>query len=207
MRPLEVTVVDYESGNLRSVSRALEKAGARPRVTGDPELILQADAVVLPGVGSGDSAMRGLRSRGLVEPLREYAASGRPFLGVCLGLQLLMDATDEGNVPCLGIVHGKTRRLPGGLKVPHMGWNQVRLTGDSPVFEGIPDNSDFYFVHSYYGEPIDEELIAGVTEYGIPFCSAIVRDSLIATQFHPEKSGALGLKIYDNFVRLAGRSI
>ena len=207
MRPLEVTVVDYESGNLRSVSRALEKAGARPRVTGDPELILQADAVVLPGVGSGDSAMRGLRSRGLVEPLREYAASGRPFLGVCLGLQLLMDATDEGNVPCLGIVHGKTRRLPGGLKVPHMGWNQVRLTGDSPVFEGIPDNSDFYFVHSYYGEPIDEELIAGATEYGIPFCSAIVRDSLIATQFHPEKSGALGLKIYDNFVRLAGRSI
>ena len=207
MSPLEVTVVDYESGNLRSVSRALEKAGARPRVTGDPELILQADAVVLPGVGSGDSAMRGLRSRGLVEPLREYAASGRPFLGVCLGLQLLMDATDEGNVPCLGIVHGKTRRLPGGLKVPHMGWNQVRLTGDSPVFEGIPDNSDFYFVHSYYGEPIDEELIAGVTEYGIPFCSAIVRDSLIATQFHPEKSGALGLKIYDNFVRLAGRSI
>ena len=207
MSPLEVTVVDYESGNLRSVSRALEKAGARPRVTGDPELILQADAVVLPGVGSGDSAMRGLCSRGLVEPLREYAASGRPFLGVCLGLQLLMDATDEGNVPCLGIVHGKTRRLPGGLKVPHMGWNQVRLTGDSPVFEGIPDNSDFYFVHSYYGEPIDEELIAGVTEYGIPFCSAIVRDSLIATQFHPEKSGALGLKIYDNFVRLAGRSI
>ena len=207
MSPLEVTVVDYESGNLRSVSRALEKAGARPRVTGDPELILQADAVVLPGVGSGDSAMRGLRSRGLVEPLREYAASGRPFLGVCLGLQLLMDATDEGNVPCLGIVHGKTRRLPGGLKVPHMGWNQVRLTGDSPVFEGIPDNSDFYFVHSYYGEPIDEELIAGVTEYRIPFCSAIVRDSLIATQFHPEKSGALGLKIYDNFVRLAGRSI
>ena len=207
MSPLEVTVVDYESGNLRSVSRALEKAGARPRVTGAPELILQADAVVLPGVGSGDSAMRGLRSRGLVEPLREYAASGRPFLGVCLGLQLLMDATDEGNVPCLGIVHGKTRRLPGGLKVPHMGWNQVRLTGDSPVFEGIPDNSDFYFVHSYYGEPIDEELIAGVTEYGIPFCSAIVRDSLIATQFHPEKSGALGLKIYDNFVRLAGRSI
>ncbi len=207
MSPLEVTVVDYESGNLRSVSRALEKAGARPRVTGDPELILQADAVVLPGVGSGDSAMRGLRSRGLVEPLRAYAASGRPFLGVCLGLQLLMDATDEGNVPCLGIVHGKTKRLPGGLKVPHMGWNQVRLTGDSPVFEGIPDNSDFYFVHSYYGEPIDEELIAGVTEYGIPFCSAIVRDSLIATQFHPEKSGALGLKIYDNFVRLAGLSI
>ena len=205
MSPLEVTVVDYESGNLRSVSRALEKAGAKPHVSGDPRVLLQADAVVLPGVGSGDSAMRGLRSRGLVEPLREFAASGRPFLGICLGLQLLMETTDEGNVPCLGIVHGKTRRLPAGLKVPHMGWNQVRLTREIPVFEGIPDNSDFYFVHSYYGEPCDEALVAGVTEYGVPFCSAMVRDSIVATQFHPEKSGPLGLRIYENFVRLAAR--
>ena len=203
MTALKVTVVDYDSGNLRSVSRALEKAGAQPQVTGDPRVLLESDAAVLPGVGAGDSAMRSLSARGLVGPLKEFAASGRPFLGICLGLQLLMDSTEEGDVQCLGIIKGQTRRLPDGLKVPHMGWNQVNFKGAHPVFEGIPENANFYFVHSYYGEPRDEDLVAGVTEYGIPFCSAIVRDSLVATQFHPEKSSTLGLRIYENFVRFA----
>jgi len=205
MSMLKVIVIDYESGNLRSVSQALERAGAEPEVTGDPRALLEADAVVFPGQGAGDAAMRVLHRRGLIEALREFVASGRPFLGVCLGLQLLMDSTEEGGgAQCLGIVPGMTRKLPqGGLKLPHMGWNSVSFRKAHPVLDGIPDNAHFYFVHSYYAVPEDEGLTAGVTEYGMPFCSVLVRGNLVATQFHPEKSSALGLKIYENFVRFA----
>ena len=201
MRFPKVVVIDYESGNLRSVVRALERAGVQPEVTGVPRALLEADAAVLPGVGAGDAAMQALRRRGLDEPIKEFVASGRPFLGVCLGLQLLVDRTEEGDVPCLGIVAGKTRRLPSALKVPHMGWNQVELRKCHPVFEGIPSNAYLYFVHSYYAVPEDEDVVAGVSDYGISFCSAIARDNLVATQFHPEKSGAIGLKLYENFVK------
>ena len=203
MRDLKVAVIDYESGNLKSVSRALERAGVRPEISGDPNVLLEADAAVLPGVGAGDAAMRALERQGLTEPLRRFAASGKPFLGICLGLQLLMDCTEEGDAPCLGIVAGKTRRLTRGLKVPHMGWNTVRFKLDHPVFAGIPDDAHFYFVHSYYAEPKDEDLVAGTTEYGARFCSVVARDNLVATQFHPEKSGPLGLRVYENFVRYA----
>ena len=199
----KVAVIDYESGNLRSVSRALERAGARAEVTGDPQMLLDADAAVLPGVGAGDAAMGALRRRGLIEPLVEFVVSGRPFLGVCLGMQLLMATTEEGDARCLGMVPGRTRKLPGGLKVPHMGWNTVDLARQHPVLEGIPNNSHFYFVHSYYAEPEEAELVMGTTEYGIPFCSAMGRDNLIATQFHPEKSSTLGLRLYENFVEFA----
>ena len=201
MTRLRVAVVDYESGNLRSVARALVKAGAEPVVTGDPRVLMECPAAVLPGVGAGDSAMRSLDRRGLAGPIQEYVGSGRPFLGVCLGLQLLMDRTEEGMAPCLGLVPGVTRRLPDGLKVPHMGWNQVSMKTTHPVLEGVPDNADFYFVHSYYADPADEGVVAAVTEYGPTFCSIIARDNLIATQFHPEKSGALGLRLYQGFVR------
>ena len=138
-----------------------------------------------------------------MEPLREFVDSGRPLLAVCLGLQLLMDATEEGDSLCLGMVRGKTRKLPEGLKVPHMGWNEVKFVKAHPVLEGIPGNAHFYFVHGYYADPEDEDLVAGVTDYGIPFCSIVARDNLVATQFHPEKSGTLGLKIYENFVAFA----
>ena len=203
MTTLKVVVIDYESGNLRSVFKALERTGIRPEITAEPSVLLGADAAVLPGVGAGDAAMRALHQRGLVEPLRKFVASGRPFLGICLGLQLLMDSTEEGDAHCLGILPGNTRKLPGGMKVPHMGWNEVNFKGAHPVFEGIPQGAHFYFVHSYYAEPEERDLIAGVTEYGIPFCSVVVKDNLIATQFHPEKSGTLGLKVYENFVRFA----
>ncbi len=203
MSPLKIAVIDYESGNLRSVSKALERAGVQPEVTGDPRALLDAEAAVLPGVGAGDAAMRSLRQRGLVEPVREFVASGKPFLGICLGLQLLMDSTEEGESECLGIIHGRTKRLPEGLKVPHMGWNAVSFRKTHPIFEGIPDTPQLYFVHSYYAQPDDDTLVAGVTEYGIPFCSVLVKDNLVATQFHPEKSSALGLRIYENFVRYA----
>ena len=206
MSPLKIAVIDYESGNLRSVSKALERAGVQPEVTGNPRVLLDAEAAVLPGVGAGDAAMRSLRQRGLVEPVREFVASGKPFLGICLGLQLLMDSTEEGESECLGIIHGRTKRLPEGLKVPHMGWNAVSFRKTHPIFEGIPDTPQLYFVHSYYAQPDDDTLVAGVTEYGIPFCSVLVKDNLVATQFHPEKSSALGLRIYENFVRYAQSS-
>ena len=194
--------MDYESGNLRSVSRALENAGAHPVLTSDPGALESADAIVLPGVGSGRAAMEALDQRGLVEPLKNAVASGKPMLCICLGLQILMDNTEEGSSPCLGIVSGTTRKLPDGLKVPHMGWNSVSFRHDHPLLNGIPDGSYFYFVHSYYAEPV-EDVASGVTEYGLPFCSILTQGNVMATQFHPEKSGDFGLKIYKNFVDYA----
>jgi glutamine amidotransferase len=144
--------------------------------------------------------MSALRSRGLVQPLLEYIASGRPFLGVCLGLQLLLDATDEGDADCIGLVPGRVRRLPDGLKVPHMGWNTVHFQSDHPLWAGIPQDSHFYFVHSYYADPMHRDHVAGLTDYGVEFCSIYARDNVVATQFHPEKSGENGLRIYANFV-------
>jgi len=196
-------VVDYEAGNLRSVAKALEAVGARPKVSGDPKELDAARIVVLPGVGAGDAAMCALETRGLVEPIRRYVASGRPFLGVCMGLQLLMDETEEGKARCLGIVPGRVRRLPAGQKVPHMGWNQVALSREHPVFAGIAGGGNFYFVHSYYADPTDGELAIGRTDYGVSFCSVLARGNLVATQFHPEKSGQRGLQVYANFLRFA----
>ena len=202
---IEIVVVDYRSGNLRSVAKALEAVGASALVTGDPASIEAASAVILPGVGSGPAAMDALRARELVEPLRNYVASGRPFLGVCLGLQLLLDRTAEGDAPCLGIVPGQVQKLPTGLKVPHMGWNSVQFQNEHPVFRDVPQGSHFYFVHSYYAAPNDKQDVAGITEYGVPFCSVYAHDNLVATQFHPEKSGTIGLKIYKNFVADAAK--
>ncbi len=199
-----IVIIDYESGNLRSVARAVERTGVTPTVTSDPAALDSADGVILPGVGSGPAAMGALQSRDLVRPLLDYIAGGRPFLGVCLGLQLLLDATDEGDADCLGLVRGRVRRLPDGLKVPHMGWNTVRFQRDHPLWEGIAQDSHFYFVHSYYADPVDRGDVAGLTEYGVPFCSVYARDNVVATQFHPEKSGDTGLRIYANFVRQVG---
>ncbi|CAI8014912.1 Imidazole glycerol phosphate synthase subunit HisH, partial [Geodia barretti] len=208
---VKLVVVDYESGNLRSVSRALETCGVSPLVSGDPADLRDADAVVLPGVGAGPAAMSALNQRGLSGPLREFAESGRPFFGICLGLQLLLDWTDEEpGAPCLGIVPGSVRRLPDrengtALKIPHMGWNSVALTDDHPALHGIDPGSYFYFVHSFYAEPTRPEGVLGTTEYGLHFCSVYAKDNVVATQFHPEKSGPVGLRIYHNFVAMAAR--
>jgi len=210
-----IAVIDYESGNLRSVAKALETAGVSPLVTSDPAVIAKADALILPGVGSGPAAMAALEKRSLVQPIRDYANSGRPFLGVCLGLQLFLERTEEGDAPCLGIVKGQVKRLPDGLpqgmKIPHMGWNSVHLQAQDvnnarhPVLEGLDQDSYFYFVHSYYAQPDDPAWVVGSTDYGVTFCSILAKDNLIATQFHPEKSGAAGLRIYRNFVDMAGK--
>ena len=198
-----VAIVNYQAGNLRSVQKALQKFGAEATVTDDAEDILSADAVVFPGQGANDSSMRQLKARRLVEPIKGFIASGRPFLGVCLGLQLLLEASDEGVEPGLGVLSGRVRELPAGAKVPHMGWNQVEIRKDHPVLEEVPSGSYFYFVHSYYADPDQGSVVAATTTYGVEFCSAAAWDNVIAVQFHPEKSGTGGLKLYENFVRLA----
>ena len=202
MGAANISIVDYQAGNVRSVQKAIEAVGAQARITGDPEDIARSDALVFPGQGACDSSMRRLRERGLVEPIRDFIMGGRPFLGVCLGLQLLLEDSDEGSEPCLGVLPGRVRRLPPGTKVPHMGWNEVSLRGDHPVFAGVPSGSYFYFVHSYYADPEDESVVLGTTSYGLDFCSAAAWDNVVAVQFHPEKSGDLGLRIYRQFIDL-----
>ena len=200
-----IAIVDYQAGNLRSVQKALEHFGANAVVTSDPNTIETAHGVVFPGQGASDPSMCALRDRALINPIRDYIESGRPFMGVCLGLQLLLDASDEGVEPGLGVIAGRVKHLPGGLKVPHMGWNEVRFRFEHPVLSGVPDGLHFYFVHSYFADPADESVIAGTTHYGVEFCSVAAKDNWIAFQFHPEKSGVIGLQLYENFVELVGQ--
>ncbi len=201
MSNVRVLVLDYGASNLRSVAKAFEKLGHTAVVSGSADDIGAADAVVLPGQGAAEATMNGLQSRGLIDPLLKYIADGGPFFGVCMGLQVLFDFSDERDQECLGVLPGRVQRLPQGLKVPHMGWNQVIQKGTCPLFEGVPDKSNFYFVHSYYPNPSDPSVTIGETEYGATFCTAVARDNLVATLFHPEKSGDLGLHLYDNFVK------
>ena len=203
MRPPNIAVVDYQAGNLRSVQKALEKSGARAIITSDSAVIQGAEGVVFPGQGANDSSMRALKARGLVAPIREFVSSGRPFLGVCLGLQLLLESSEEGVEPGLGVLAGRVRRLPAGSKVPHMGWNQGDLRLRHPIMEGVATGAYFYFVHSYYADPEDKSVVAGTTRYGVEMCSAVAWGNVAAVQFHPEKSGDDGLRMYANFVKLA----
>lgn len=205
--PPRVIIVDYGAGNLRSVARAVTHVGYTPDVTTDPRAVADADALIVPGVGAAADTMRNLRESGMVEPVREYIASGKVFFGVCMGQQALLSVSEEGGEhECLGIIPGRVKKLPGGQKVPHMGWNTVsqrrRAEARHPIFEGIPDDSYFYFVHSYAPHPDDESVVIGETTYGETFASVLARDNIVATQFHPEKSGEMGLKMYANFLKL-----
>ena len=200
----DAVIVDYGAGNLRSVARAVAHAGVTAVVTSEPAAIEGARAIILPGVGAAADTMANLRAARLVEPLREYIAADRPFLGVCMGMQALFDVSEEGGEhECLGVLPGRIVRFPGGLKVPHMGWNTLRVVRPHPVLEGVPDGAYCYFVHSYYPRPADAALTVAETDYGVAFPSVVGRGNLIATQFHPEKSGAAGLRLYANFLRLA----
>lgn len=196
-----IVIVDYGAGNLRSVQKAFENLGHAALVTADPEALAVAPAIIFPGQGACPPAMETLRRTGMDIAVHRAIKDGKPFFGVCLGLQLLFDWSDEGGVPCLGVIPGTVRKLAAGQRVPHMGWNDVRMTRRHPVFDGVPHASLFYFVHSYYGAPADDAWVSGVTDYGGVFCSVAARDNVVATQFHPEKSGATGLRLYDNFVR------
>ena len=200
-----VVVVDYGMGNLRSAQKGLEKAGVYAVVTSDPAAVQSADAVVLPGVGAFRDCMANLTEAGLVAPVMGAIERGKPFLGICLGMQLLMTISEEFGVHRgLDVIPGRVVHFDpeAGLKVPHMGWNRVHYSGDNKLFEDIPDGSFFYFVHSYYAVPEDGSVVCGWTDYGERFCSAIAQGNLFATQFHPEKSHNHGLKILENFGRI-----
>jgi glutamine amidotransferase len=199
-----IAIIDYGAGNLRSVANAIAKLGYEPTVTSNPGDLPKAAAVILPGVGAAADTMRNLERLGLSEAIRRVVADGTPMLAICVGMQVLFDETEEGGRHrCLGIIPGTVRRLRPGLKIPHMGWNQVHQEFRHPLFDSIQDGANFYFVHSYCAEPRDSAVVAGTTDYGVPFCSALVSGNLMATQFHPEKSGKNGLKMYENFLRLA----
>ncbi|RJQ09007.1 MAG: imidazole glycerol phosphate synthase subunit HisH [Dehalococcoidia bacterium] len=201
----DVVIVDYGAGNLRSVARAVAHAGIEPLVTAEASAIPVARALIVPGVGAAEDTMAHLRQGGLDGPIVDYIASGRPFLGVCMGMQALFDLSEEGGQhECLGVLGGRIVRFPYGMTVPHMGWNTVHLERPHPVFEGIAQDDYFYFVHSYHGVPDDPLVVIGSTEYeGVTFPAVVGRDNFIATQFHPEKSGRSGLRLYANFLRLA----
>ena len=203
MQPL--AIVDYGMGNLRSVQKAFERLGHAAELTRDAERIVAAPGVVLPGVGAFGACMANLGSLGLVEPVKRAIAGGRPFLGICLGMQLLFDESDEfGPVAGLGVLRGRVVRFPppdhDDLKVPHMGWNSLRIARHAPALAGIADGDYVYFVHSYYPVPADPAVVATTTDYGREFASSVARDNVFACQFHPEKSQRVGLRLLENFV-------
>ena len=201
-----IAIVDYGAGNIHSIEKALEYVGAQVRVTDEPAVIKDAHAVVLPGVGSGGYAMVRMKQQGLPDAIREATYQGKPFLGICLGMQLLADHHEEGETEGLQLFRGTVRRIPQGPKIPHMGWNQVRaLERALPIFAGIPQDGYFYFAHSYYVEPQDQSGVAALTEYGSPYCSVIATEQVWGTQFHPEKSGEIGLQLLRNFVKWVNR--
>ncbi|MCE1225045.1 MAG: imidazole glycerol phosphate synthase subunit HisH [Geobacteraceae bacterium] len=205
-----IAIIDYGMGNLRSVQKAFERVGSAAEVTADPRRLRNADKIVLPGVGAFRDCINNLEQGGFVEPILQVIAEGRPFLGICLGLQLLFSESEEfGLHKGLGVIPGRVVRFPEGMQeqgeklpVPHMGWNQISLKAAAPLFNGIQDNSNVYFVHSYYVKPDDQSVVAATCNYGLEFCAAIRKDNVMATQFHPEKSQAIGLQMLKNFAEL-----
>ncbi len=205
-----IAIIDYRAGNLTSVARAVRRLGYECSVTDEHRKITGSDRVIFPGVGAAGKAMSDLKALGLDQVLRDVYASGKPILGICLGTQIIFEYSEEDDTPCLGILPGVVRRFPEPLidpdtgtrlKVPHMGWNVVDWLQEHPVFAGIDQDASFYFVHSYYPAPSEEDLVVGRTPYGLPFASAVARDNLVAVQFHPEKSGRPGLNILSNFCK------
>jgi len=209
-----ITIIDYQMGNLRSVQKACENVGIAAKISSDPHEIAASEKLILPGVGGFGAAIAELRRRDLVEPIRDFVASGRPLLGICLGLQLLFETGYEGGTHRgIGLLEGdvvrfdwRTLGIDATLKIPHMGWNQVRKTAEAPILSEIDDQAYFYFVHSYYVRPADPSIVALTCQYGIDFCAMIRKDNLYATQFHPEKSQAEGMKLLAGFAALPTHS-
>jgi glutamine amidotransferase len=202
-----ITIIDYNAGNIRSVLRACGEVGAKAVITGDPAAIAKAEKIIFPGVGAAPSAMDYLKKTGLDDAIRNAFDRGIPILGICIGAQIVLDSSEEGPQKCLGLVPGKTVRFrlkDRRLKIPHMGWNEVRVVRPHPLLDGIKAGDEFYFVHSYYPQPADEKNVYGVADYGGEFCCALGYRNLFATQFHPEKSGRLGLAMLERFARWAG---
>jgi glutamine amidotransferase len=203
---VRVAVADYGAGNLVSIGRALETVGAVATIVRDPVGLTQADALVVPGVGAAAPAMARLQRYGLADAMRAWVGADRPFLGICLGLQLLYDGSDEDGAVTLGLLPGRTVALRDAPTLPHIGWNQVEQRRAHPILAGVPDGADLYFVHSYVVGPADESTVVAETTHGSPFPSVVARDNLVGLQFHPERSGRDGLRILANFVELAASS-
>jgi len=201
-----ISIIDYKAGNLASVKRALNHLGLSCRVTNKPEDIASSERVIFPGVGAAGKAMEAIRSLDLYKVIQDIVAQKIPFLGICLGAQIILDKSDEDNAACLKIISGGARRFPNAsIKIPHMGWNTISLKREHPILKDIDQRAQFYFVHSYYPEPEREESIIATTDYGIRFASVIGRDNVVAVQFHPEKSGRHGLQILKNFSKWNGK--
>ena len=201
----QITIIDYGMGNLHSAAKALEKLGAKVVVSRDPDAVRKADRVILPGVGAFGDCMKNLRERSLAPVIPEIIAGGKPFLGICVGLQMLFEGSEEDpGVPGLGIFKGMVRKIAApGLKIPHMGWNSLERCGESPLWQGLPEQPYVYFVHSFHAVPADESLITAVTDYGGSVTAAVGCGLVQAVQFHPEKSSAVGLKILANFKEMS----
>jgi len=203
-----IAIVDYRAGNLTSVLRAVRHLGHEAEITDDAEKIRAAERVIFPGVGAAGETMNNLNKLGLADVLRrDVFAAGKPLLGICIGIQVIFEHSEENDTRCLGLLPGRVKRFPadGSLKIPQIGWNRVRRTRPHPLFEGVPDDAEFYFVNSYRPVPADKSLVHAVTEYGVAFASVVALANLVATQFHLEKSGEVGLKMLDNFCRWEGR--
>jgi imidazole glycerol-phosphate synthase subunit HisH len=194
-----IALIDYGMGNLGSVHKALLKVGCEVEITSDAAVIAAAAGVVLPGVGAFDDCMTNLQNAGVVPAIKQAIEADMPFIGICLGLQVLFESSEEGKLPGLGILPGKVVRFRHNLKIPQIGWNQIHIHGDVPLLRGVAEGSWTYFVHSYYAEPADNSLIATTTDYGYEFCSAVRQGNLFASQWHPEKSAAVGLQVLENF--------
>jgi glutamine amidotransferase len=201
-----IVIIDYQAGNLTSVVRSLKALGVEGTVTQDPAVVARATRVIFPGVGAAGKAMATLRELGLDQALRQSFQRGIPILGICLGAQVILEHSEENDTACLGLLPGRTRALPRGegLKIPHMGWNRVRFLRDHRIFKGLPEGAEYYFVHSYYPAPAEAAMVVGVTDHGMEFPCAIGWRNLVATQFHPEKSGRFGLQILENFLAWDG---
>ncbi len=196
-----IAIIDYGMGNLHSVEKALQKVGAQTAIVAEPEGIKEAEALILPGVGAFGKGMENLHQRGFPQVVREWVAAGKPLLGICLGLQLLFEESEEMGIhEGLGLLPGRVMRFQGPLKVPHIGWNQIHPVQPSPILEGITDGSYAYFVHSYYAQPADPTVVLATTDYGVEFASVVGKGNVFGLQFHPEKSQAVGLRILRNFV-------
>ena len=201
-----IVIIDYQAGNLTSVVRSLKALGVEGTVTQDPAVVAQATRVIFPGVGAAGKAMATLRELGLDQALRQSFQRGIPILGICLGAQVILEHSEENDTACLGLLPGRTRALSRGegLKIPHMGWNRVRFLRAHQIFKGLPEGAEYYFVHSYYPAPAETTMVVGVTDHGVEFPCAIGWRNLVATQFHPEKSGRFGLQILENFLAWDG---
>lgn len=199
-----IVVVDYGAGNLRSIEKALERQGLDVRITDTPSAVDRAEALVVPGDGAFGPAMARLNASGFADRIRDFAASGKPFLGICLGMQLLFTESEEDGIHAgLGLLPGRVERLPRGVKVPHMGWNDLRVLRPVPLLEGCATGAHVYFIHSYHAVPEDPAIVAATAEYGVELAAVVGRENVWATQFHPEKSGSVGIRILANFARWA----